>query len=119
MVCFATKISLKIIFDDRLVRKQALLHYKNADFTKWPYWLFFKRGTPWWGSKIGITPWFVLGQKINLEIIFDDRLVRKQAFLHYKKANFTKWLYWLFSKGVPYGGDQNWEITPWFVLGQK
>ena len=24
-----------------------------------------------------------------------------------------------FSKGVPHGGDQNREITPWFVLGQK
>ena len=24
-----------------------------------------------------------------------------------------------FSKGVPHGGDQNWEIIPWFVLGQK
>ena len=22
-------------------------------------------------------------------------------------------------RGVPYGGDKNWEITPWFVLGQK
>ena len=44
MVCFGTKISLEIMFDDRLVRKQALLHYKKADFTKWPYWLFFQRG---------------------------------------------------------------------------
>ena len=24
-----------------------------------------------------------------------------------------------FSKGVPYGGDQNWEITPLFVLRQQ
>ena len=24
-----------------------------------------------------------------------------------------------FLKGVPYGGDQNWENTPLFVLGQK
>ena len=24
-----------------------------------------------------------------------------------------------FSKVVPYDGDQNWEITPRFVLGQK
>ena len=48
-------------------------------------------------------------------MIFDARLVRKQALLHYKKADFTQRLYWLFSKGVPYGGDHNWEITPWFV----
>ena len=24
-----------------------------------------------------------------------------------------------FSKGVPHGGDQKMEITPWFVLGEK
>ena len=24
-----------------------------------------------------------------------------------------------FSTGVRHGGDQNWEITPWFLLGQK
>ena len=31
---FSDKIGLEIIFDDHLVRKQALLDYKNADFTK-------------------------------------------------------------------------------------
>ena len=92
MVCFGTKISLEIIFDDRLLRKQALLHYKKADFTKWPYWLSFKRGTPRLGSKIGNYSLVCLGTKISLEIIFHDRLVRKQALLHYKKADFTKWL---------------------------
>ena len=33
-------------------------------------------------QKLEITPWYVLGKKISLEIIFDDRLVRKQALLH-------------------------------------
>ena len=93
MAFFGTKISLEIIFDDRVVRKQGFLHYKKADFTKWPYWLFFKGGTHDCNQKLEITPWFVLGQ------IFDDRVVRKQALLHYKKAYFTKWLYWLFFKG--------------------
>ena len=46
LALFWDKISLEIIFDDRLVRKQAFLHYKKADFTKWPYWLFFKGGYP-------------------------------------------------------------------------
>ena len=46
LVCFGTEISLEIIFDDRLLRKQALPHYKKADFKKWPYSLFFKGGTP-------------------------------------------------------------------------
>ena len=93
LVCFETKISLEIIFDDRLLRKQALLHYKNADFTKRTYWLFFKGGTPQLWSKIGNYSLVSFGTKINLEIIFDDRLVRKQALLHYKKADFTKWTY--------------------------
>ena len=104
MVCFGTKISLEKIFDDRLLRKQALLHYKKADFTKWPYWLFFKGGTPRLWSKIGNYSLVCFGTKIRLEIIFDDRLVTKQALVHYKKADFTKWLYWLFFKGG----------TPWW-----
>ena len=90
LVCFGTKISLEIIFDDRLVRKQAFVHYKKADFTKWPYWLFFKGGTLWWWSELGNYSLVCFGTKISLQIIFDDRLVRKQAFLHYKKADFTK-----------------------------
>ena len=36
LLCFGTKISLEIMFDHRLVRKQAVLHYQKADFTKWP-----------------------------------------------------------------------------------
>ena len=50
---FWTKISLEIIFDDRVVRKQALVHYEKADFTKWHYGIFFKWGTPRLLSKIG------------------------------------------------------------------
>ena len=99
LLCFGTKISLEIMFDDGLVRKQALLHYKKAHFTKWPYWLFLKGGTPWFSSQIGNYSFLCFGTKISLEIMFDDGLVRKQALLHYKKANFTKWPYWLFFKG--------------------
>ena len=42
----------------------------------------------------------LLGKKICLEIICDDFLGRKQALLDYKKADFTKWPYWIFFKGV-------------------
>ena len=97
--CFGTKISLEIIFDNRLVRKQAFVHYKKADFTKWPYWLFFKGGTLWWWSELGNYSLVCFGKKMSLEIIFDDRLLRKQALLHYKKPDFTKWPYCLFFKG--------------------
>ena len=101
MVCFGTKISLEIIFDDCVVWKQGLLHYKKTDFTKWPYWLFFKGGIPRLWSKIGNYSLVFFVSKISLEIIFDDRLVKKQALLQYKKGDFTKWLYWLFFKGAP------------------
>ena len=60
---FWDKISIEIMFDDRLVKKQALLQYKKADFTKWPYWLFSKGVTHDCGEKLAITSWFVLGEK--------------------------------------------------------
>ena len=99
LVCLKTKISLEIIFDDRLVRKQALLYYKQADFTKWNYWLVFKGGTPWLWRKIGNYSLVCVKTKISLQKMFHDRIVRKQAHLHYKKADFTTWNYWLFFKG--------------------
>ena len=40
------KIYLEIMCVDFLVRKQALLDYKKPDFTKWPYWIFFKGVNP-------------------------------------------------------------------------
>ena len=104
LVSFGKEISLELIFDDHLLRKQALLLYKKADFKKWPYCLFFKEGTPGLWSKIGNYSLVCFGTKISLEIICDDRLVRKQALLHYKNADFTKWLYWRFFKGG----------TPWW-----
>ena len=61
---------------------------------------FFSKGVPHGGDQNWeITPLFVFGKKISLQIIFDDRLRRKQALLRYKKANLTKWPYWLFFKG--------------------
>ena len=87
------QMDLEIMFQDHLVREKALLDYKNSCFTKWQHCIFPKGLTYDCGQKLEITPCFVLGQKISLEIMFDDRLVRKQALLHYKKANFTKWPY--------------------------
>ena len=40
---FLDKMGPKIMFDDHLVRKRALLDYKKADFIKWLYWIFLKR----------------------------------------------------------------------------
>ena len=43
-------------------------------------------------------PFGLVLDKIRLEIMFDDRLVKNRAFLDNKKAYFVKWLYWNFSK---------------------
>ena len=55
------KVCLELMCDDFLVRKQALLDYKKADFTKWPYWIFFKGLTHDFGQKLEITPCFGFG----------------------------------------------------------
>ena len=101
LFCFGTTISLETIFDDCLVRKQALLHYKKADFTKWLYWLFFKGGTPWWWSKLGNYSLVCFGTKISLEIIFDARLVRKQATYTIKKLILQSRHIGFFQRGNP------------------
>ena len=59
------------------------------------------------------------GTKISLEIIFVDRLVRKQALLPYKKAILESGDIGFFSKGVPHDCDQKLEISPSFVFGKK
>ena len=38
-------MGLEVVFDDYIDRKQALLDYKNMNFTQLPYWIF-KRGQP-------------------------------------------------------------------------
>ena len=87
------------MFDDLLVRKQAVLHYKKP-ISQSGHIGFFSKGVPHdCGEKFKITPCFVLGKRKSLEIMFDDRLVRKEVLVHYKKADFTNWPYWLFFKG--------------------
>ena len=62
---------------------------------------FFSKGlTHDFGQKLEIIPWIVFGKKICLEIMCDDLLLRKRALLDCKKADFTKWPYWIFFKGV-------------------
>ena len=47
-----------------------------------------------------ITPWIVFRKIVCLEIMCDDLPVRTRAHQDYKKADFTKWPYWIFFKGV-------------------
>ena len=60
---FSDKKSLGIIFNDPLVRKQALLNYKKM-ILQIGHIGFFSKGVPHdCDQKLEITPWFVFGQK--------------------------------------------------------
>ena len=59
------------MFAGHLVRDQALLDYKNIDFTWSPRW--------WIGVNCNFGP----------KLVFDDCLNRKQAVLAYKIIYFT------------------------------
>ena len=45
--------------------------------------------------------------------------LEKKPYYTIKKLILQSGYIDFFWKGVQYDGDQNWEITPWFVLGQK
>ena len=91
------------VFYDILERKNAFLGNKNKKFKQSKNWHFSKEVNPWFYSKLGIFPSFLLGN-IPQENIFYDILERKNAFLSYKNKKFKKSKNWHFSKGV----------NPWF-----
>ena len=51
-------------------------------------------------QKLETSSLFFFFNKISLEIMPHDHLVRKKALLDYKKMNFTELPYWDFFKGV-------------------
>ena len=57
---------------------------------------------------------FVFG-KTSYEIIFDDHLVRKQAFQDYKNIDFTNLPYWIFSEGLTQDFHQKLKISYLFI----
>ena len=87
---------LEILFDDHQVKTQALLDYKNMDFTQMSYWLF-KVVNHDFGQKLDIISLFF--DKMGLEIMVDDHWDRKQAHLDYKNLDITKLPYWDSFKG--------------------
>ena len=92
---------------------------KGEDDSKTSNRLKFRLGKPMvlvqnWKLLLGL-----FSDKIGLEIIFDDHLVRKQALLDYKKADFTEWPYWIFSKVLSHYFSQKLENSAWFIFGQN
>ena len=74
------------MFDDHLVKSQTLLDYKESLFGQVAILEFFQRADSLnlvqnWKP----TPWFPL-DKICLEIMFNDHLIKNRALLDYKKG---------------------------------
>ena len=53
---------LEIMFDDHLVRKEALPDYKNIDFIEFLYWIISKGFTYDFSKKLEFSSLFVFGQ---------------------------------------------------------
>ena len=70
-------------------RKHAFLGYKNEKFEKSKNWDFCKGVSPWFWSKVGHFPRFILGN-IGQENVFYNIEERKHAFLGYNKKKFKK-----------------------------
>ena len=100
---FLGNIGQENVFYDSPERKNAFLSYKIKKFKKSKNWDFSKGVNPWFWSKKGHFPCFLLGN-IGQEKVFYDILEQKNVFLGCKNQKFKKWKNWDFSKGV----------NPWF-----
>ena len=72
------------MFYDILGRKNAFLAYKNKKLKKSKNWDFAKGVSPWFWSKIGRFPIFLLLGILGEENVCYDILERKNAFLAFK-----------------------------------
>ena len=68
------------MFDDHLVRKEALQDYKNIDFIEFLYWIISK-GFTYDFSKNWNFPLCLFLDKMGLEIMFDGHPVQKQPMI--------------------------------------
>ena len=57
-------------------------------------------------------------EKIGLDVVFDDYLVRKEVVLDYKNIDFKQWPYCFFSKGSTHDFGRKMEISSLYVFGQ-
>ena len=75
---------------------------------KWPYWNFQKGGPYEFSPKFKKQLFGVLLDELHLEIMLDDHLVTKLAFLDYKKSLFSQVaLLEFFQRGDPMNLVQN------------
>ena len=87
---FLGNIDQENVFYDILEKRNAFLGYKNKKIKKSENWYFSKGVKPWfWFKNAHFSNFFFLGNK-EQENVFYDILIRKNAFLGYKKKKFKK-----------------------------
>ena len=72
----------------------------------------------WFWSKIANFLFVCFREKIGLDVVFDDYLVRKEVVLDYKNIDFKQWPYCFFSKGSTHDFGRKMEISSLYVFGQ-
>ena len=97
-------IGQQSVFYDSLERKNACLGDKYKRFKNSENWDFSKGVSPWFWSKTGHFPFFLILRNIGQQSVFYICPVRKNASVGYKNRKFKKTENWDFSKGV----------SPWF-----
>ena len=98
---FLGNILQQNVFYDISERKNAFLGYKNKKFKKSKTWHFFKGVIPWfWSKNSHFFNFYILGNIVHENVIYDIPKQKKKAFLGYKNKKFKTLKNWHFSKGV-------------------
>ena len=99
-------------------RKNAFLGYKRRTLKKSKTLDFSKEVSPWFWSKIGFFPSFLIGN-IGQENVLYYILEKKNAFLGYKNKKLKNSKNWDFSNGVSPWLWSKIVFLPSFFLGNK
>ena len=103
---------------DHLVRKKALLDYKKWILRSYQIGIVLKGYPMILVKKLKFYICLFL-EKMDLEIMSPDHLVRKKALLDYKKWILQSCHIGIFSKGLTHDFRQKLKISYLFVFGQN
>ena len=93
---------------DHLVKNRASLEYRKRIFGQVAILEFFQKGDPMNSVKIKKLLFGLLLDKLRLEIMVDDHLVKNRVFQHYRKSLFGEVaILELFQRGNPKNFVQN------------
>ena len=96
---FSLKVSLEIMFNNVLDRKETFFGHKNFNLSKSQKSHFSKGVNPcFWSKNVNSSFWFSL--KIRLETMFNNVLDREETFFGHKNFSLSKSQKSHFSKGV-------------------